>query len=79
MRTTIEIRHEQRARLLEIAARRGQKGFSGLVQEAIDRYLEEEDRRDQTVAESIRALGSLEPEAADRMRKATRTLRESWR
>lgn len=79
MRTTIEIRDEQRARLLEIAARRGEKGFSGLVQEAIDRFLEEEDRRDRAVTESLAALGSFGADAADRMREATRRLRESWR
>jgi hypothetical protein len=42
MRITVEIRPEQRIQLLEIAARRGKKGFSGLVQEAIDRFLDHE-------------------------------------
>jgi predicted transcriptional regulator len=41
MRTTIELRDDQRARLLEIAAREGRKGFSHLIQEAVDRFLEE--------------------------------------
>jgi hypothetical protein len=31
MRTTIELRDDQRARLLEIAAREGRKGFSHLI------------------------------------------------
>lgn len=79
MRTTVEIRDEQRARLLEIAARRGEKGFSGLVREAIDRFLEEEDRRDRAVATSIEALGSLDADSANRMRDVARRLRESWR
>lgn len=79
MRTTIEIRDDQRARLLEIAARRGEKGFSGLVQEAIDRFLEEEDRRDRSVAHAIAALGSLDADATDRMREAARELRRHWR
>jgi len=37
--TTVEIRDRQRAKLFELAARRGEKGFSKLVQEAIDLYL----------------------------------------
>jgi predicted nucleic acid-binding protein len=49
MRTTVEITADQRARLLELAARRGEKGFSRLVQEALDEFLEsrseEEDSR----------------------------------
>src|SRR3972149_4767993 len=41
MRTTVEITDEQRARLLELAARRGEKGFSKLVQEALERFIDE--------------------------------------
>ena len=42
MRTTIEIKPEHRAKLLELAARRGTKGFSELVGEALDAYLRAE-------------------------------------
>ena len=40
MRTTIEIRDEHRAKLLEMAARRGEKGFSSIVSEAIELILQ---------------------------------------
>jgi predicted transcriptional regulator len=39
VRTTIELRDELRAKLLEMAGRRGEKGFSHLVEEAVDRYI----------------------------------------
>jgi predicted DNA-binding protein len=42
MRTTIEIPDDQRARLLELAARRGEKGFSALVREALELYLRDQ-------------------------------------
>jgi hypothetical protein len=45
MRTTIEITDHQRARLLDLAARRGAKGFSRFVQEALDDYLRKVDAR----------------------------------
>jgi len=35
MRTTLEIPDEQRAKLLQLAAARGMKGFSSLVTEAL--------------------------------------------
>jgi hypothetical protein len=35
MRTTIEMKLEHRAKLLELAAHRGAKGFSELVSEAL--------------------------------------------
>ncbi len=79
MRTTIEIKDEHRARLLELAARRGSKGFSDIVAEAIDVYLltlsgDEEKRRS-----ALRLRGSLDDAEAGELREATRSLRESWR
>lgn len=79
MRTTIELRNDQRARLLQIAAERGEKGFSGLVQEAVDHYLEELDRRDEAVAGAVAALGSLSDSEADALRERVAALRSRWR
>lgn len=39
MRTSIELSDEQRAALLALAARRGLRGYSFLIQEALARYL----------------------------------------
>jgi hypothetical protein len=36
MRTTIEMKDEHRAALLEMAAQRGLKGFSVLVEDAVE-------------------------------------------
>jgi predicted transcriptional regulator len=79
MRTTIELRDDQRARLLEIAARRGEKGFSRLVQEAVDRFLEAEALRDRATEDAVRAMGSLPTGSAGRMHEAVRHLRDRWR
>jgi metal-responsive CopG/Arc/MetJ family transcriptional regulator len=40
VRTTVELTDRQRAALRKLAAERGEKGFSRLVQEAIEHYLE---------------------------------------
>ena len=81
MRTTIEITNEQRARLLELAATRGQKGFSFLVREAIERYLTAEDEaaRADRVERALAVLGTLSEEEADRIEETRRRLRDSWR
>jgi len=79
MRTTIEIRDDQRARLLEIAARRGEKGFSGLVQEALDRYLAEVDAQENRIKEALGVLGALGEEEATHMEETVNALRGSWR
>lgn len=79
MRTTIEIKPEHRARLLELAARRGHKGFSQLVEEALDAYL----RAQATNAESRKRArllqGALSTKEAKGLRGATDQIRASWR
>lgn len=79
MRTTIELSDEYRARLLDLAARRGQKGFSSIVEEALGKYFEREDQRRKAVDRALAALGSLSPEEADRLEKEVEGLRRSWR
>ena len=81
MRTTIEIDDELRARLLALAARRGQKGFSGIVSEAIERYLTEEEFREEERRKNaaLQALGSLTDEEAESLEERTQRLRENWR
>jgi len=79
MRTTIELDDTLRGRLLDLAARRGVKGFSSIVQEALDQYFALEDRRQGTVDRALSALGSLSDEEADRLEDEVRSLRRSWR
>lgn len=79
MRTTIEITDEQRARLLELAARRGVKGFSALVQEAVDLYLEAQAGRSEEVRMALAAIGSLDEKAAVALRESVKLSRGSWR
>jgi hypothetical protein len=42
MRTTVQLRDDQREALAALAARKGLRGFSELVQEAVDSYLREQ-------------------------------------
>ncbi len=79
MRTTIEITAEQRARLVEMAARRGHKGFSKLVQQALDAYLKAQVGEEEKRRRALLLKGALDSREADRLRKATREIRESWR
>lgn len=79
MRTTIELSDRQRAKLLELAAERGEKGFSRLVQEAIDRYLEENAARSERVRAALEVAGSLDEESAAALEESVRRLRGTWR
>lgn len=79
MRTTIEINNEQRGRLLDLAARRGLKGFSPIVQEALELYLKQSPDESRSLREFRKLRGSISREQADHMRKVAARLRSSWR
>jgi metal-responsive CopG/Arc/MetJ family transcriptional regulator len=81
MRTTVELTDAHRARLLALAAERGEKGFSSIVQEALDRYLAEIDaaEREAELRRGLAAIGSLSEEVAERMEATMKRLRSTWR
>lgn len=79
MRTTVEIRDDLRARLLALAAERGEKGYSRIVEEALERYLSDEDRSQERLSGLLALRGSLSDEDAQAVRDEIRKLRASWR
>jgi metal-responsive CopG/Arc/MetJ family transcriptional regulator len=79
MRTTVEITDRQRAKLLELAAERGTKGFSELVQEAIDAYLDSNAARRERVAAALAVLGSLSEREARDLETSVASVRGRWR
>jgi predicted transcriptional regulator len=79
MRTTIELKPEHRSRLIAIAAKRGEKSISCVINEAVESYLSEEAER---VARRERALHLrwiLKHEEAAELQKNATSLRTSWR
>ncbi len=79
MRTTIEIKAEHRARLLEIAANRGHKGLSSVVSEAIDVYLGLEAQREKQRDRALELTAALSPKEVQNLRHQVESIRESWR
>jgi metal-responsive CopG/Arc/MetJ family transcriptional regulator len=79
MRTTVELRDEHRAALLELAGRRGLKGFSDLVGEAIEAYLHDQARMNENVNRALRAQGALDQQEADDLRSRVSNVRTTWR
>jgi hypothetical protein len=79
MRTTVEMKTEHRSALLALAARRGEKGFSNVLAEAIEEYLRGNKERSQRLKDFLSLEGSLSAEDADNLREVTTALRGSWR
>lgn len=79
MRTTIELKSEHRSRLLAVAAKRGEKGFSSVLGEAVDAYLSSETEREHRRRRALQLRGALKRKAATRLRENVAVLRASWR
>lgn len=79
MRTTVEMSAEHRSALLALSARRGEKGFSSVLAEAIEEYLHGNAERKRRLKNFLALEGSLSTEEADELRRVTKELRESWR
>ncbi len=79
MRTTIEIKPDHRAKLLELAAQRGEKGFSSVIGEAIDAYLADRGEATRLRKKALRLSGKISDSEADELLAHTRQSRELWR
>ncbi len=79
MRTTVEITSNQRVELLRLAAQRGLKGFSVLVQEALNKFLDAESGRKDICDEALSYRGVLKGKDADDLQKRTKSIRNKWR
>ena len=77
MRTTVEITDEQHRALSAIAQRRGVRGFSTLVQEALDGYLT--NLKTDEVDLLLGLEGVLTESDAEEMRSRINDVRTTWR
>jgi len=79
MRTTVEMKPEHRAKLLETAARRGQKGFSSVLAEAIDLYLASQKKAAGLRRRALALRGVLTRSRAEKLRNRVAEIRKVWR
>jgi deoxyribose-phosphate aldolase len=77
MRTTVEITDEQHRALSAIAQRRGVRGFSVLVQEALDGYLA--NLGTDEVDMLLRLEGAITESEAQEVRSRIDDVRAQWR
>jgi hypothetical protein len=75
----VELKPEHRAALLSLASRRGQKGFSAVLAEAIDLYLRSQEGEGRRTELLLRLGGSISHKDAEKMRRIAGDLRQSWR
>ena len=79
MRTTIELKDDHRAALLELAARRKRKGFSSLIGEAVDIYLKALRDEEEKLERALAARGSFTAKEAGALRDRVQEIHDKWR
>ena len=79
MRTTIELSDDHRSALHSLAARRGLRGYSKLIQEAIDFYIKEKVRKEDSIKQLLKMKGTWSEEEAKKLRKRIEEIRRNWK
>lgn len=79
MRTTVEMKREHRDALLALAARRGERGFSKILAEAVGEYLVRHAERQRRLKDFLAIEGSLSTKEANDLRRNVKWLRRHWR
>lgn len=79
MRTTVEIPPEQRQALHAIAMKRGLRGYSKVIQEAVAFYIQNKKELKSERLELLRLKGSWSQATTRKVRKRIRQVRENWK
>lgn len=79
MRTTIEISDRHRSILLSLAAQKGLRGYSAIIQEALDHYFAHQTKVAETKRDILKMKGSWRAEQAKEIRSKLTELRENWK
>ena len=79
MRTTIEISDRHRSILLSMAAQKGLRGYSGLIQDALDYYIAHQIRAADIKRDILKMKGSWKTEETKKFRSRLMELRGNWK
>ena len=79
MRTTIELSNDHRSSLHSLAARRGIRGYSKLIQEAVDLYIKEMTVKEGNAKLLLKMRGTWNKDDANAFSKKLREIRRNWK
>ena len=79
MRTTIEISDKHRGILLSLAAQKGLRGYSSIIQEALDYYIAHQTEAAETKKDILKMKGSWKTAETKKIVSKLNELRENWK
>lgn len=78
MRATVEIPDHLRAAVLAVAARKGYRGYSKVIVEALEFYLAEKEAKESGLQELLNFRGTWSHQAATKARERIAASRANW-
>ena len=78
MRTTIEISDNHRSALLSIAAQKGHRGYSKIIEDAIEHYITDQ-AKTIGIKNSVLAMKGSWKKEADEIKANIKELRKNWK
>jgi len=79
MRTTIEISDKHRSILLALAAQKGLRGYSSIIKEAWDHYIEDQSKTAEKKRKILKMEKTWNAEETEEFRSNLVELRENWK
>jgi len=79
MRTTVELSDDLIAALHAIAVRKGYRGYSRVMEEAVKHYLHEHEKKELSLSVLMKMRGSWNAEEAAQTKKRLEEIRKNWR
>ena len=79
MRTTIELSNDHRSSLHAIAARRGLRGYSKLIHEAVELYIQKMAAKESNVKHLLKMRGTWNKQDAEKVKNILREIRRNWK
>jgi len=79
MRTTIELSDDLIAALHALAVKKGYRGYSRIMEEAVRHYLREHEKKGQALSVLLKMRGSWNAEEAAETKKRLEEIRKNWR
>jgi metal-responsive CopG/Arc/MetJ family transcriptional regulator len=78
MRTTIELSDDLISILRSLAVKKGYRGYSKLIEEAVDFYFKENERRERDRGNILKMKGSWNKKEAEKTKKRLEEIRRNW-
>ena len=79
MRTTVELPEDMIAALHALAVRKGQRGYSKVMEEAVAYFIEDQEKKDRDRASVLKMKGTWAKSEADETRERIEELRKNWK